>query len=347
MRGEFPSIIMFSSSKISDYFILDRYIRITLNTQCSNADTSRRGKYQFRCNVCKDSQKSLKKKRAWILSPKKDKPAMFKCFNCSVVMPAEVWLKTYFPVYYREYMKDCLKSSNNQLPSITTEFLNKKEQETDKIYKERDDVKHFIPIKKGSGKLFDAAIAFSVERLIPESIWETFFVCLEGKYAERLIIPFFDKNKSIYYFQARSLTNKEPKYLNRTENKQDSIFNIYNIDVRKPVIVLEGPIDSMFVKNSVAILGLDFSDDVMNKLSQMDCFYLLDNDVAGRKASEKLLKEGRKVFLWSKFSQSFPEARECKDINDFIIKTGHKNLDFKFFSQKSWWTSHPYDMVYL
>lgn len=336
-----------TSNKIGDYFILDRYLRIVLSTQCSNADLSKRGKYNFRCNICKDSQKSVKKKRAWLLAPKQDKPAMFKCFNGCDAVPAEVWLKTWFPVYYREYIKECLKSSAKHNPSITDEYLREQEFQKKKISSERSDVKYFIPILKATGPLADAAMRFCTDRKIPDNIWKSFFVCEQGKYAERMIIPFFDSNRSIYYYQGRTLTDREPKYLNRSENKEDSMYNIYNIDPKKPVIVLEGPVDSMFVENSVAVLGLDFSEHTQQTLMNLNCYYLLDNDAAGKKASLRLLKEGRNVFLWSRFAVDYPIASECKDINDLVLKTDIMKFDFAFFAKKKWWGTSIYDSVYL
>ncbi len=340
---------MFALDKIGNYYVLDRYLRLVLSTHFINADLSKRGKYNFRCNVCGDSKKSKKKKRAWLLEPKRGSPAMFKCWNGCDPIPSETWLKRYFPTYYREYIKELIQGDETKYPSVTETLLKQKEKELKKIDKEREDVRGFVPILKGSGKLFDLAIKFCTDRRISKKVYEKFYVCEKGyKYSERLIIPFFDNKNQIYYFQARTLTNQEPKYLNRSENKEDSIYNIYNVDKKEPVIVLEGPLDSTFIKNSIAIIGLDLTNDKLKKIWDLDCWFLLDNDDAGKKAGKKLLNEGRKVFLWSRFAEDYPASESCKDVNDYVLKYDiDKQLTFKHFSNQKYWGMTMYDSIYL
>lgn len=339
---------MISLDRITNYFVLDRYIRIVLSSNFKDVKINSSGCYNFRCNICKDSKKSKKKKRAWILKPSIEKPAMFKCWNCEAAIPAEVWLKRYFPGMYSEYIKDCLEDVEKKLPSVTPKYLENKKEEESKIDKERKDVKSFVPILEGQGLLFEKAIDFCKSRKVPDEFWKKFYVALDGKYAERLIIPFYNDKNQIYYFQGRTLTGKDPKYLNRTENKEDSIFNIYNIDATKPVIVLEGPIDSMFVNNSVAVLGLDFNPDKQKKLFELDCHFILDNDDAGKKKSKELLFESRKVFLWNRFLEHYPSAYDCKDINDLVLKLGRTTkFSFEDFKNPSYWGNSIFDAIYL
>jgi len=59
-----------------------------------------------------------------------------------------------------------------------------------------------------SRKLFDLKEDFD---------YSQFYVCKEGKFAGRLIIPFVDSRGAVYYFQGRALGYQWPKYLNPDE----------------------------------------------------------------------------------------------------------------------------------
>ena len=123
----------------------------------------------------------------------------------------------------------------------------------------------------------DPVKKFVVERKIPNEWHAKLFSCpnflnytnglLPNKFSDaslafdetRLLIPFFNTDKSIIGFQGRSLRKKSSvKYI--TIILQDSspkLFNLDTLDNSKDIYVFEGPIDAMFIRNSVATLGGD------------------------------------------------------------------------------------------
>ena len=81
------------------------------------------------------------------------------------------------------------------------------------------------------------------------------------------------------------------------------------IDKNKPLFAVEGPIDSLFLDNCVAVAGADF-----NKLP-LDYTIIFDNERRNRellKQIEKTIDNGYKVVLW-------PDDIKEKDINDMIL----------------------------
>jgi len=134
-----------------------------------------------------------------------------------------------------------------------------------------------------------------------------------------------------------------PKYLSRLGDQFNNIYNYYNVDKNKEVIILEGSIDSEFVINSVALTGLKIHDEKINIFNKR--YYLLDDDIDGKKKSIKLLEKGEYIFNWNKFKKdnNLPD-REKWDINEvFIFNQKKEKLTFE--ELKPYFTNSIYDNV--
>lgn len=119
-------------------------------------------------------------------------------------------------------------------------------------------------------------------------------------------------------------------------------FGIIQADFSRDLTILEGPIDSMFINNSVATAGIDKSMDIFEDVESVR--YLLDNDKVGIKAMEGLLKEKKRVFMWKKLLKDYSIKEKIKDVNDLVIYcwknkcTALKELD-------NYFTSNPLDLL--
>lgn len=133
------------------------------------------------------------------------------------------------------------------------------------------------------------------------------------------------------------LLQKEPlgqKYIEEEDGVENivanldrlsGIFNIMNVNLSQPLTIMEGPIDSLAVANSIALQSaakhLDgFFDEVENVR------YLFDNDKTGREMTLKKLKEHKTVFLWSQYLDMIKSKNNIKDIND-LQKQNLFNID--------------------
>jgi DNA primase len=158
-----------------------------------------------------------------------------------------------------------------------------------------------------------------------------FFVSLEDKiHKNRLVIPFYDDNNKIVCYQTRSLTaNQFPKYLTKFGEKE--LFGKNNIDHQIPyVFIFEGPIDSMFVQNGVALASLAPTGKQLQELNNLIGFeqiFVFDNDKDNKqthKKIEKFIKEGKKVFMWP------AEFDKFKDFNEICCKLNLDEIPWKF-----------------
>ena len=97
----------------------------------------------------------------------------------------------------------------------------------------------------------------------------------------------------------------------------DSVPKIYGLDTtnfNKTVYVFEGPIDSMFIPNSIATAGGDLVSS-LRSFDKKNLIIVYDNEPRSKETIKKLDKaimNGYSVVIW-------PENMEHKDVNDMIL----------------------------
>lgn len=176
----------------------------------------------------------------------------------------------------------------------------------------------------------DRIIGFQIRQLNPKSIKSRYI----SKRLTRLYSDVF--NKDINHI-VEVLLSREPlgeKYIQEEDgienivanlDRLSGIFNIMNVNMNLPVSIMEGPIDSLAIPNSIALQGaskqLDgFFDDIENVR------FIYDNDKAGRDATLKKLKTHKKVFLWRQYMTGIKTKENIKDLND-LQKTNLFNIE--------------------
>ena len=125
----------------------------------------------------------------------------------------------------------------------------------------------------------------------------------------RLLIPFRDEQGEIFAYQGRAFGDETPKYITIKLKDRDKIFGLDKVDKSKHFYVVEGPLDSLFIDNCLAVGGSDF-----DRL-EGDFTVIFDNEPRNKeinKQIEKTINQGKSVCLW-------PDNMKWKDINDMII----------------------------
>ncbi len=159
----------------------------------------------------------------------------------------------------------------------------------------------------------------------------TFYISLTDKvHKNRLILPFYNENDDIIFYQSRGLTKKDlyerPKYLSKV-GAERSLYGVHNINHNLDnVFVFEGPIDSYFCENGIATCGITENSDKMftslqkeqlNKLNLLEKVYVLDSqwlDKASLSKSLILADNNEKIFIWPK-----ELGKRFKDFNDICV----------------------------
>ena len=99
------------------------------------------------------------------------------------------------------------------------------------------------------------------------------------------------------------------------DEEQPKIFGLDRINTDESIYIVEGPFDSTFIKNSVAMAG---SDADIRSFNWSDPIWIFDNEPRNREIVariSKAIERGDKVVLW-------PTKIKEKDINDMHL-AGH------------------------
>lgn len=263
-------------------------------------------KWNFRCPVCGDSAKNKFKKRGWIYIH--DNKLWFKCFNCSLALTFKNFLKVVDNDTYEKYVEEEKQDYIEKLKN--GEIFNKK---TKRVTKSNINLKYVFNLNKKYFKPvrnFPNALKYLRNRNIPNDIVEQLYYCVNPKSPayNMIIFPLYTKENKLYGFQGRSIVNK--KFHTHLTNDDYKIYNFFKLDLDNPTYIFESIIDSLFINNSIAMLGSDIPEHILKKINvPIFCF---DNDKTGMIKSLKYIERGFKVFIW-------PDTVREKDINELII----------------------------
>jgi len=173
---------------------------------------------------------------------------------------------------------------------------------------------------------------------------ELFYLATQGKYKNRLIIPFIYDNE-MFYFQARSLGCETPKYLNPVGAFVKPSHILYPFSYEDEyVIICEGPLDAISLQrqgiNATATMGSSISEVQAQTLAEFEGKVIIgyDNDEAGARGIEKF-DTLRKLKRMEEFSICTP-PHPYKDWNE----AHQKGLDLKEWTQNN---THKYDYEYI
>ena len=128
--------------------------------------------------------------------------------------------------------------------------------------------------------------------------------CTKGKFRDRVIIPSYNSQNQLNFFVGRSYDSGSfYKYMNPDVPKKDVIFLENMINWNEPIIICEGPMDSLAIRrNAVALLGKTISTALMKKIIENpvpSIYIALDRDAkkAALNHCETFMNLGRKVYF--------------------------------------------------
>jgi hypothetical protein len=312
----------------------------------SQVTTSQNGThFHARCILCGDSKKSLSKKRFHL--DFNDGNPIYHCFNCS---ESGSFLQLYSELKglsIFQAKKDLYKFNPDNLIQQLSQ------RKKSKIVKEIEHTDHSYIIEDcvSEDRVIDSIVykdwinilsEFREDRLIPEQY--KLFLAYKGNYKGRIIVPIYDENGSMIYFQARKIpnTNVEPKYKNPTIKKGEVIFNKHRFKRDKSIVVTEGLIDAKMIGDQgTSCLGTEITNDFIKRLYSMtdeNVVIAFDNDEPGSEALNKFMKDNKyskKVFYFL----TPPEYKDCKDINSCVVKRSSVEGIYEFVMKNSY--SYP------
>ena len=278
----------------------------------------------FSCPYCGDSQKNKFKARGYLFNKKGS--YHYYCHNCGASKNFEMFLRDQASELHKQYSLEKLQEVGGLKNSKEIDITPAVQSTSFPEYKRSGSP--LRKLKKISQLEWDhPAKQYILQRKIPNPYHTKLYYApafykwtntlIPGKFKEnqkdepRLIIPFIDKNNKFFGYQGRSFKNSSLRYITiMLDESKPKCFGLETLKYGKTVYVTEGPLDSCFIDNCVAMAGSDISADLGD-----DVVMVYDNEprsVEIVKKIEKAIAKQQKVVVW-------PSTLNYKDINDMVM----------------------------
>jgi len=305
--------------------LIDNYYANLVSARLERFKQVRNGVYTFRCPYCGDSQKHKNKTRGYFFSKKSG--LVFKCHNCGVGRSFGNFLKEQANDLYDEYVMERYKAG---LTGKHRNVANPKFDFEKPVFKTKANDTEVESIEQLNNE--HPAVGYLLGRQIPKKYFSDLFYTDKfctwvntqkptfkdvKKDHPRIIIPFIDTDGTWFGFQGRSLdVNDKMRYITiMLDESKTKIFGLNRVDFDKTIYITEGPFDSLYIDNAIAMAGADVDWEV---LRDKEVVFVYDNErrnkeIIGR--MEKAIDKGYEIVIW-------PDNLLEKDLNDMFI-AGH------------------------
>lgn len=319
-------------SYVDKLFIQKQYVD-EVSTRIDKYIVKRHSPYManFRCHICGDSSKNKLKRRGYFLE--KDGHITYYCHNGCGSIPFQKYLKVYHPDLYTRYVFDILRERAEVQKNRKTKSKNKFQKY---IAPTEDYLKGLVKVTE-EPKALEYIKNRGIDDAYISDIWYTgSFINyinshVAGKFSEevekqhehgRIVFPLRERDGTVFGVIGRTLGDGDPKYLTiKFADDRPKIFGLDRVNLSKHVYVLEGPIDSFFIPNAIALAGTDGDISSLNLLKS-NYTKVLDNQPRNKEVVDKYAKyiaAGERLCIW-------PASIQFKDINE-MISNGYKSED--------------------
>ena len=270
--------------------------------------------YNFRCPVCGDSQKHKNKARGYLYQVKVN--TNFKCHNCGASMSFNNFLKKIDVTLHKQYTLEKFKDGFTGKNFVVEEpkFVFEKPVFASKVLlplcsednraREYLEKRRIDPTKFYYAEKFKEFVNSYKDTFGPDVLEEP-----------RIVIPLW-YNKDLIGFQGRSLGPSKVKYITiMLCDDAPKIYGLDNINRDEPVFITEGPFDSTFIRNSIAMCGADADVSGYGICTPV---YVYDNEPRNADICRRIqtaIATKQTVVIW-------PDHIQQKDINDMYL-AGH------------------------
>ena len=267
--------------------------------------------YNFRCPICGDSQTNKNKARGYLYQIKNN--TNYKCHNCGINVSFNNFLKQIDTQIHKQYIFEKFKEGNTgknfttQAPILKFEAPKFKPKLDLPKASENPVAKAYLENRKLNPDNYYYTEKF---KEWTNSLRPTFDNV--SKDEPRIIIPLFYQN-ILVGFQGRALGPSKVKYITiMLIDDAPKIYGLDKVQKDKTVYITEGPFDSTFISNSIALCGADGDVD---KWGISDPVWVYDNEPRNREILSRIsrvIEMGQKVIIW-------PSTIKEKDINDMVL----------------------------
>ena len=305
-----------------------KYVRL-ISGRLRNFKQKNTNLWNFSCPFCGDSQTNKTKARGYVFA--KGTSLLYRCHNCGVSTNAANLIKRVDPSLFKEYSLEQFKENttghaNNRNFAVdvpTTRFGKVQKQ---RVFEHAEWISqlpsgHFcltyvqarkIPLKHYNKFMFTPNYELFIKSLVPN-------IDKEISSDARLVIPYYNEFDELIAVTGRALESASERLRYVTVRMNDSnnklIYGMDRIDSQKTVYIVEGQIDSLFLKNCIAS-GDSALSVTANLFQAVNKILVFDNEPRNKeivKLMENAIKSDHNVVIW-------PDDIQGKDINEMVMK---------------------------
>ena len=284
--------------------------------------------WNFSCPICGDSKKNLHKARGYVY--KKGNNLFYSCKNCGIGTSLGKLLENVDGTLYKEYVLERYKSGESGFSNFKEPTFNVPSPRFDKLDKPKI-FEHAEFCSNLSSEHF--CLAYLKNRQIPKEFYsQLLFTSHYKKFIDalvpnhgkkliddaRVIIPFYDVYNNLIAVSGRALetSDKTLRYITirTTDSEEKLVFGMDRVSVHEPVRVVEGPLDSLFVKNCVASADANLAI-VAENISAGKKVLIFDNEPRNKeivKLMQESIKSNHNIVIW-------PNTIQAKDVNEMVM----------------------------
>lgn len=279
--------------------------------------------WNCRCILCGDSTTNKNKARGYFYRQKND--LYYKCHNCAASQHFGTFLKTLDPPLYQQYVFErYAKGENGPKAHKSAEF-----KFEEPVFKKKDISLEDVAVRLDKLPSTHEAVQYCQKRGIPVEKYEQLYYIESVKditkiapqydsiktTEPRLLLPFYNEKGVLTGVTMRGMRNESLRYIMvKFYESETMIFGLDKLDKTKHINVVEGPIDSLFLDNAIAVAGTAFGKLESLDLPKDNMTIIFDNQPRNKevcKIVEKYVKLNYRVCIW-------PCAVTAKDINDMV-----------------------------
>ena len=302
--------------------MIDNFYANLLSARLDRFKQVKNGTYNFRCPYCGDSQKRKNKARGYFFTKKSG--LVFKCHNCGVGRSFGNFLKEQANDLHDEYIMERYKAG---LTGKGTNVADPEFNYQKPTFKKQGELQSISELNTSH-----SALAYLTKRGITRKHFSNLYYVDEfctwvntqkptfrdvRKDHPRIIIPFVDENGEWFGFQGRSLNpNDKLRYITiMLDEDRIKVYGLDRVNFNKTVYITEGPFDSLFIDNAIAMAGADVD---WKLIDGKEAVFVYDNEKRSKEIVnriEKAIDKGYEVVIW-------PSSLKEKDLND-MFSSGH------------------------
>jgi len=304
-----------------------KYVRL-LSSRLRNFKQKNTNLWNFSCPLCGDSQKNKTKARGYVFP--KGNNLFYRCHNCGASTSVGNLIKSVDESLYKEYVLERYKSGESGFSNFKAPTFDIPSPRFDKVSKQKV-FEHAEWVDKLPSGHF--CLEYVTKRNIPSSFYDKLLftqhykqfcdalIPNHGKQLvddARLVILFYDEYNEVIAVSGRALetSDKTLRYITLRTNESDKklIYGLDRVNLKETVKIVEGPIDSLFLKNCVASGDANLTlcaDDI----SSDKIVLIFDNE----KRSKELCKMMQDAIRLKYNIVIWPNTIQGKDVNEIIL----------------------------